>query len=42
MQPFNDVKLNEQVIRGKLSNNNNRNTNAYMKNMSSGGMLESL
>ena len=41
VQPFNDFKLNEQTIRGKLGNNRNS-SNAYMKNMNSGAMLESL
>ena len=41
MQPFNDFKLNEQTIRGKLGNNRN-NSNAYMKNMNSGAMLDSM
>ena len=40
IQPFNDFKLNEQTIRGKLGNN--RNSNAYMKNMNSGAKLDSI
>lgn len=39
MQPFTDLKLNENIIRGKLASNHNRNGNSYLKNMNSGHQL---
>lgn len=42
IQPFVDLKLNEQMIRGKLGTNNRNTINANIKNLNSGSMLESL
>jgi hypothetical protein len=41
IQPFADMKLNENMIRGKLLNGGNRNNmNSNIKNMNSGTMLD--